>query len=109
MPSEELIPAGEFCAHYHVEFSFITHLHESGLIGLAIRDGAAFLPADEIPELEKFVRWRYDLSINPEGIEALSYLLNRLDDLQQQNRTLRNKLQRYELRPQGPVEPGEEI
>lgn len=96
MSSQELIPANDFCTFHHVELSFIHTLHESGLIGMTIRDGAVFLVADELPAVEKFVRWHYELSINPEGIEALTHLLHRVDRLLEENRNLRNRLQRYE-------------
>jgi chaperone modulatory protein CbpM len=92
MHSEEFIPAGEFCAFHHVELSFVRGLHESGLIGMTIQDGAVLLPMEELPALEKFVRWHYELAINSEGIEALSHLLGRLEALQEENRVLRNSL-----------------
>ena len=97
MSSEELIPAREFCTFHHVELSFIHSLHDSGLIGMTIQDGAAFLPTEELPALEKFVRWHYELAINPEGIEALSHVLQRVERLLEENRALRNRLRRYEF------------
>ncbi|SRR5258708_35138998 len=103
MQPEELIPAGEFCTYHHVELSFIQNLHQSGLIEMTIRDGAAFLPAEELPVLEKFARWFYELDINPEGIEALSHMLGRVQQLVKENRVLRNRLQRYE--DSKPAEP----
>ena len=96
MSSEELISAREFCIYHQVELSFIQSLHQSGLIGMTIRDGVVFLPAEELPALEKFVRWHYELSINPEGIEALSHMLQRVQNLLQENLELRNRLHRYE-------------
>ena len=96
MASEELIPAREFCTFHHVELSFIHSMHDSGLIGVTVRDGAVFLPADELPKLEKLVRWHYELSINPEGIEALSHVLQRLEYLLHENNSLRDRLRRYE-------------
>ena len=102
MPSEAFIPAGEFCAFYHVELSFVRELHASGLIGMTIQDGAVLLPTEELPALEKFVRWHYELSINSEGIEALSHLLSRMEALQEENRVLRNRLRGHG--PSGPVQ-----
>jgi chaperone modulatory protein CbpM len=96
MASEELIPANEFCTYHHVELSFIHSLHDSGLIVMTIQNGIAFLPTDELPVVEKFVRWRYELSINPEGIEALSHMLHRVEHLLEENRGLRSRLRRYE-------------
>lgn len=96
MQTEDLIPADEFCACHHIELSFIRALHESGLIGITTREGTAYLPAGELRELEKFIRWHYELAINPEGIEAIAHLLLRVDQLQEENRALRNKLRSFE-------------
>jgi hypothetical protein len=105
MSADELIPAGEFCAFHHVELSFIRNLHESGLIGMTVREGAVFLSAEELPALEKFARWFYELQINPEGIEALSHMLGRVEQLLEENRLLRNRLQRFAGdRPGEPLE-----
>ena len=109
MLPEDLIPAGDFCAFHHVELSFIRGLHDSGLIGMIVRDNTVLLPADELPVLEKFVRWHYELAINFEGIEALSHLLSRMEALQEENRTLRNRLTRFDRPNNGSVQPGEEI
>jgi len=109
MYSAEFIAAGEFCAFHHVELSFIKGLHESGLIGMTIRDGAILLQAEELPALEKFVRWHYDLAINFEGIEALTHLLQRMDGLQEENRILRNKIHSFEARSANTAHAAEEI
>jgi hypothetical protein len=109
MYSADFIIAGEFCAFHHVELSFIRGLHESGLIGMTIRDGAILLPAEELPALEKFVRWHYDLAINFEGIEALAHLLQRMDNLQKENRLLRNKLSGFDTPMSSAAQMAEEI
>jgi|HubBroStandDraft_6_1064221.scaffolds.fasta_scaffold1719057_1 chaperone modulatory protein CbpM len=109
MYSADFIAAGEFCAYHHVELSFIKGLHDSGLIGMTIRDGAILLPAEELPALEKFVRWHYELAINFEGVEALAYLLQRMDGLQEENRVLHNRLRSFDARTGGTTEPAEEI
>jgi chaperone modulatory protein CbpM len=102
MPTEAFIPAGEFCAFHHVELSFVRELHASGLIGIKVQDETVMLAAEELPVLEKFVRWHYELSINSEGIEALSHLLGRMEALQEENRVLRNRLRGHG--PSGPVQ-----
>jgi hypothetical protein len=98
MVPEELIPAGEFCTYYRVELSFLKSLHDSGLIVLTVRDGVVFLDAGELSVVEKFARWHYELSINTEGIEALSHMLNRFEGLMEENKRLRTRLLRYERR-----------
>ena len=109
MYSADFIAAGEFCAFHHVELSFIKGLHESGLVGMTIRDGAILLPAEDLPALEKFVRWHYDLAINFEGIEALAHLLQRMNSLREENRILRNKIHGYEARSASAAQAAEEI
>ena len=109
MDSTDFIAAGEFCAFHQVELSFIKGLHESGLIGMTIRDGAILLPTEELPVLEKFVRWHYDLAINFEGIEALAHLLQRMNGLQEENRVLRNRLRGFEARIGSTSQQAEEI
>lgn len=101
MSTDELIPAGEFCTFHHVELSFLQTLHDSGLIEITIRNGVVFLDAGQLPEVEKFARWHYELAINPEGIEALSHVLGRINHLLAENQQLRNRLHRYESGPGG--------
>jgi hypothetical protein len=96
MSSDQLIPAGEFCTFHHVELSFLQNLHESGLIVLTIRNEIAYLEPDQLPMVEKFARWHYELSINREGIEALSHVLQRVDRLMAENNHLRSRLRWYE-------------
>jgi chaperone modulatory protein CbpM len=96
MQTEDLIPVSEFCSCHQIEFTFVRTLHDSGLIGMTVREGTAFLSSEELPLLEKFVRWHYELSINQEGIEAISHLLSKVDVLHEEIRTLRNKLGRFE-------------
>jgi chaperone modulatory protein CbpM len=96
MSSEEFIPATDFCTFHHVEISFLQDLHDSGLIVITTREGAAWLETEQLPVIEKFARWHYELSINPEGIEALSHVLGRFDHLMAENQRLRDRLRRFE-------------
>ena len=109
MQPTDYIAAGEFCAYHQVELSFIKGLHESGLIATTIREGSMWLAADELPVLEKFVRWHYELAINFEGVEALAHLLQRMNGLQEENRLLRNRLRSFDSRDGGASRPAEEL
>lgn len=96
MSTEELIPADTFCAFHQVELSFIRQLHDSGLIGITIREGSVFLPSSDLPELEKWVRLHYEMDINLEGIEAISHLLQRLHRMQEEMVNLQNRIRFYQ-------------
>ncbi len=92
MEQEDLIPAEDFCIHHNIEYSFINSLENSGLISVTSVRSSTYIPVNEIHKLEKFVRLHYDLDINIEGIETISYLLERIEEMQREILNLRNKI-----------------
>ncbi len=93
---KDLISTAEFCDHYHIEYSFITSLEQSGLIQITKVEETPFIDIDAINELEKYVRLHYDLNINLQGIEAIIHLLHRVEDMQEEIVALKNRLKIYE-------------
>ena len=100
MDSEQLIPADEFCSHYNVELSFIQTLEEFGLIQVTTMQEKGFVAADQLKDLEQYIRLHYDLGINAEGIDAIANILQRVKDLQHEIALMRNRLHLYESRQQ---------
>jgi len=96
MENPQLISADEFCVHHQVEYSFINSLEQFGLIEVTVIEENRFINAGNLAELEKFVRLHYDLEINVEGIEAITYLLEKVKGMQNEINYLRNKLNLYE-------------
>jgi len=96
MQSEYLITIDEFCAKHEIEVSFISSLQQTGLIEITTIEEVGFIPVDQIQQLEKFMRFYYELDINLEGIETISHLLKRVNDLQEEIIELRNRLGLYE-------------
>ncbi len=96
MQTDEMIAADEFCTHHHIELSFIQSLQESGLIEVSIVEEKVFVPVSQLCQLEKLVRLYYEMDINLEGIETITYLLERMHDMQQQIRELNSRLNQYE-------------
>ena len=94
--AKRLISTDEFCTLYKVEYSFINSLHQFGLIEITTIEENRFIDTESLTELEKFVRLHYDLEINLEGIEAITYLLEKVKGLQHEINFLRNKLSLYE-------------
>lgn len=92
MNYEELIPAKEFCIHHNIEYSFISSLVSSGLISITSVKSTAYIHPDEIDKVEKFIRLHYDLDINIEGIETISYLLEKIEQMQQEMMSLKNRM-----------------
>ncbi len=80
---------------YDVEESFIESLQEVGLIQVVHQDDERFIEYDDLSDLEQFVRWRYEMDINVEGIEALYHMLERMRLLQSEIDRIRNELRFY--------------
>jgi hypothetical protein len=96
MQTEEMIPASECCIHYHIEPSFIDSLRDAGLIEILIVEEKIFVPTSQLSQLEKLVRLYYELDINLEGIETITYLLQRMNEMQKKIIQLSNRLSMYE-------------
>jgi len=91
MQTEGLISVSEFCTSHHLEISFIQSLHEYGLIETATIEQSTFIYDRELPKLEQIARLR-NLDINLEGIDAITHLLQRLDEMHHEIIRLKNKL-----------------
>jgi len=96
MQTDEMILVNEFCMHHQIEISFVQSLQLSGLIEITQTEETLCVRRDQLPELEKMVRLYYEMDINLEGIETISYLLNRMNQMQEQITHLNNRLQAYE-------------
>lgn len=95
MQTEEMIPASDFCIHHNIQLSFISSLQQSGLIEIVQESEQVYVPLHQLPRLEKLVRL-YEMDINLEGIETISYLLQQMDQMHQQIAVLNAKLAVYE-------------
>ena len=96
MPTTHLIAANEFCIYHNIEPSFIYSLQQSGLIEIILVEEKPFVDESELPQLEKLVRLHREMDINLEGIETITHLLQRMNDMQRQIVTLKNRLSIYE-------------
>ena len=97
MQTEYLISVEDFCAIHNVDLSFISSLKQTGLIEVTTIKEAGFIDADQLQQLEKFIRFYYELDINLEGIETITHLLQRISNLQDEVTSLRNRLRLYEV------------
>ena len=96
MQTENLIAVNEFCNNHNIEISFISSLQKTGLIEITTVKESGFIDSGQLPYLEKLVHFYYDLDINLEGIETIIHLLERINSLQDENISLRNRLRLYE-------------
>jgi hypothetical protein len=96
MQIENLIDINEICASHNIEISFISSLQKTGLIEIKTIDDVLFIDTGQVQQLEKCIHLHYDLDINIEGIETITYLLQRITTLQEEIGELRNRLRLYE-------------
>ena len=92
METEHLITLQNVCIHYNIEVSFIQSLNEFGLVEIITIDETPCIEKEHLGDIEKMMRLHYDLDINLAGIDAISNLLQRVNDLQKEITVLKNRL-----------------
>ena len=90
------IAIDEFCSSWNIEISFINSLQEKGLIEVVIVNDTTCIDVSQLQQLEKCIRFYYELDINLEGIESIMHLLQRVNNMQNDINDLRNKLRLFE-------------
>ncbi|CAH0216764.1 chaperone modulator CbpM [Chryseobacterium sp. WG14] len=88
----ERISREELVKIYNIEITFFDDLVEYGLLNIHIENDIHYLMYEDLPELEKFSNWHYDLEINLPGLEVIHNMLKKLNALKNRNRELMNKL-----------------
>lgn len=96
MNPENFIPIATLCTYYHIEMSFFDNLSEVGLIEIESIEESHYIHAERIGEVEKLIRMRQDLHLNPEGIDVVMNLLQKMERLQHELVSARNRLRLYE-------------
>ena len=88
----EKISREELVKIYNIEITFFDELVDYGLLHIQIENNIQYLMYEDLPDLEKFANWHYDLEINLPGLEVVHNMLKKLDALNRRNRELMNKL-----------------
>lgn len=96
MDAQELIIVDVFCKEYQIENSLIWELEDFGLIKTIQKDKIKYFDKNQIITIEKIIRLHTDLNINKEGIEVILDLLDKIEKLNQHNKSLKNRLNLYE-------------
>jgi hypothetical protein len=93
---KNLIPAVEFCASHNIEVSFIRSLQQTGLIEISSVEETIYIHESQLQDLERIIHLYFELDINLEGIETINHLLRRINYMQDEIISLRNRLRLYE-------------
>ncbi len=84
----ERISREELVRLYNIEIDFFDSLEESGLLKTENENEIKYLRYEELPAFERFTTWHYDLEVNIPGLEMLHHLLEKVEELREENRKL---------------------
>ncbi|OFY84764.1 MAG: MerR family transcriptional regulator [Bacteroidetes bacterium RIFCSPLOWO2_12_FULL_35_15] len=96
MQIENLISVDVFCTNHNIEISFVRSLQKMGMIEIATIKETEFIEVNQLQQLEKIIRFHYELDINLEGIETITHLLQKVNSMQNEISALKNKLRLYD-------------
>jgi chaperone modulatory protein CbpM len=65
-------------------------------VEITIVNETPYIPETELQKLERMIHLHHDLEINIAGIEAITHLLERVEQMQENMQGLRNRLRIYE-------------
>lgn len=92
----KFIPIKDLCVNYNIDVSFFNQLHEIGLIEIITYKKAPCISMETINEVEKMIRMHHDLNVNIPGIDVALNLLNKIEKMNSELISLKNKLRLYE-------------
>ncbi|UOK41482.1 MULTISPECIES: chaperone modulator CbpM [Flavobacterium] len=80
-----------FCQYHQIEPDFVYALQESGLLDLQKEKEELYLLNQQIDILEKYIRMHYELGINIEGLEVITRLLTKMEEMQAELNLLKRR------------------
>lgn len=89
---KEYITLAAYCKARQIEESFVIRLEQGGLIEIHHMHEEACLHSSQLPDLERFSEWHYELEIGTPGIEAVHHLVKRVESLQEEILRLKERL-----------------
>lgn len=96
MRTDNLILLKTVSTHYQLELSFFTHLHDLGLIEIEVMEQSPYIHENQMHNLERMIRMHHDLEVNPEGIDVVFNLLQKIEHLKKDLMATQNRLRLYE-------------
>lgn len=96
MTVDNFIPISLICNKYNIEISFISSLNEYGLIEITTVKQVEYIHQDKISDLEKIIRIHSELGVNIEGIDVVFNMLSKINELENELNSLKNRLGLYE-------------
>ena len=95
MSTTEYITVTHLCSQYKVTSQLFQQLHETGLIQVITVEEEPCVHIETVHQVDKIMRLHHDLNVNPEGIDIILNLLEKIDTLQTEMNSLERKLRLY--------------
>jgi hypothetical protein len=96
MNTENFIPLNDLCLIYQVEMSFFDSLNTIGMIEITTVEHVQYIDKNTLDSIEKVIRMHQELDLNIEGVAVAFHLLEKINDLQSQVISLKNRLRIFE-------------
>lgn len=96
MSESEYILVETLCIQYEVEPSFFDELSSFGLIEIHTVEDVRFIPQQRLTDLERMIRIHHELNVNLEGIDVIFNLMEKIDNLQNELKSMRNRLSLFD-------------
>lgn len=96
MNKENLISVAQLCSYYKVEHSFFSSLNEFGIVEINTIENTTFIHQEKINDIEKIIRLVEELDVNIESVDIVFHLLNKIETLQEELNSMKNKLSQFE-------------
>ncbi len=74
----------QFSQYHQIEPQFVLDLYQNGLVVLYERNQEFFIEEDDLTNVERYIKFHYELGVNLEGLEVISHLLKQIEVLQKQ-------------------------
>lgn len=95
MKAKEYITVTHLCTQYEVTIQWFHQLQETGLVQIVTVQEEPCVHSENIAQIDKVIRLYQDLNVNPEGIDIILNLLDKIDSLQAEMNVLQRKLHLY--------------
>ncbi|MDP2891174.1 MAG: chaperone modulator CbpM [Bacteroidota bacterium] len=96
MEMQKLIEVESFCKKNDIEISFVNTLEQNGLIEITKIEDTNFFNFDQLMELDRYIRFYYELNVNLEGIDAIKHLFCRVNEMCDKIASFQNKRYLYD-------------
>jgi len=95
MEMTKYISITTFCQYHGIESNLLFTFQEMGLLEIVEEESEHYLEEEKLAQLERMIRLYKDLELSPQGVEVVIGLLDKIQDLQEENRSLRKKLGKW--------------